>query len=119
MAVYVNYTKKKSESESQDNVSKSQSENKTSDIVIEDRVIDSDKTQLADAQQKSPEKIKRRDYVRSKMQISKAKRTLLLKDTKIGQKPKHICYKKQNYTAESSVPKKEEEKENKGGENSG
>ena len=98
-----------SETESQDNVSKSQS-----DVVIKDKVIDSDKTQVVEAKQMSPEKIKRRDYVRSKMQISKAKRTLLLKGTKISQKPKHLCYKKQNYTAKSSVPKQEEEEENKG-----
>ena len=58
---------KMSETESQDNVSKSQSENKASDIVIEDKVIDSDKTQVVDAKQISPEKIRRRDYVRSKM----------------------------------------------------
>ena len=110
---------KKSETESQDKISRSQNENKTSDVVIEDKVIDSEKTKLADTQQKSLEKIKRRDYVRSKMQISKTKRALLLKGSKMTQKSKHICYKKQNYTAKCNVPKKEEAKENKGGEKSG
>ena len=48
------------------------------------------------------------------MQINKAKRTLLLKGTKMGQTPKHQCYKKQKYTAKSSVPRKQEQKENEG-----
>ena len=73
--------------------------------------------QVVDSKQRSPEKIKGKDYVRSKMQINKAKRTLLLKGTKMGQKPKHQCYKKQKYTAKSSVPKKQEKE--KKGENNG
>ena len=118
-----------SDDKSQHNVSKLESEKKGSDVVIEDNVIESDNTQVVDSKQRSdvviedkviesdniqvvdskqrsPEKIKRKDYVRSKMQINKAKRTLLLKGTKMGQKPKHQCYKKQKYTAKSSVPKK-------------
>ena len=48
---------KVSEDESQDNVSKSESENKASDFVIEDKVIESDNTQVVDSKQISPEKV--------------------------------------------------------------
>ena len=63
--------------------------------------------------EKSPEKIKISDYVRTKMKISKAKKTLLLKGNKKQTKKEH-CYNKQKYTAKSSVPIEEVKKENEG-----
>ena len=51
----------------------------TSEVVNEDKTIDNDNTQVVKAPEMRPKKIKRSDYKKSKMKISKAKKTLLLK----------------------------------------
>ena len=54
----------------------------TSEVVNEDKTIDNDNTQVVKVPEMRPKKIKRSDYVKSKMKISKAKKTLLLKGSK-------------------------------------
>ena len=99
---------------SADNITKTESDEKvTIDIVKEEKTIANDNSQVVEDKEKSPEKIKISDYVRSKMKISKAKETLLLKGNKKQTKKEH-CYNKQKYTAKSSVPIEEVKKENEG-----
>ena len=96
------------------NITKSENDEKvTIDIVKEEKTIANDNSQVVEDKEKSTQKIKRSDYERSKMKISKAKKTLLLKGNKKQTKKEH-CYNKQQYTAKSSVPKEEVKKENEG-----
>ena len=76
----------------------------TSEVVDEDKTIDNDNTQVMKAPEMRPKKIIRSDYVKSKMKISKAKKTLLLKGSKKQKQTKQKC------TAKSSAQKKIVEK---------
>ena len=75
------------------------------EVVNEDKKIDNDNSQLLKAHKMSPKKIKRSDYIKSKMKIRKAKTTLLLKCSK---KQKQT---EQKYTAKSSAQQKNVEKD--------
>ena len=76
----------------------------TSEVVNEDKIIDNDNTQVVKAPEMRPKKIIRSDYVKSKMKISKAKKTLLLKGSKKQKQTKQKC------TAKSSAQNKIVEK---------
>ena len=74
------------------------------EVVNEDKTIDNDNTQVVKAPEMRPKKIIRSDYVKSKLKISKAKKTLLLKGSKKQKQTKQKC------TAKSSAQKKIVEK---------
>ena len=63
----------------------------TSEVVNEDKTIDNDNTQVVKTPEMRPKQIKRSDYIKSKMKISKAKKTLLLKGSKKQKQTEQKC----------------------------